>query len=160
MRSKSASRSRVARSGAVSYQLAVAGVQRAPGGQRVDAFAEDLRQLHARRQRPRGPARPQRGFADGFPELGEALDTMLRRVAGDDCRVQCADGDAGDPVRMQARLGHRLVDTGLVGAERAAALQDQGGDLVGILCGMTRSVGLVRSLVCGHGSGSYAFSAR
>ena len=32
----------------------------------------------------------------------------------------------GDPVRVQVGLGQRLVDAALVGAERAAALQEQG----------------------------------
>ena len=40
--------------------------------------------------------------------------------------VDRADRDAGDPVGMEIGLGQRLVDAGLVGAERAAALQHQG----------------------------------
>ena len=41
--------------------------------------------------------------------------------------VDGADRDAGDPVGMQVRLGERLIDAGLVGAERAATLQQQHG---------------------------------
>ena len=60
------------------------------------------------------------------PELAEAVHAGLRRIAGDDGGVDRADGDAGDPVGIDLGLGERGVDAGLVGAERAAALQHQG----------------------------------
>jgi hypothetical protein len=69
----------------------------------------------------------QRRRADGFPELPQPLDTFFRRIAGDQGRVDGADRDAGDPVRMQVRLGQGLVDAGLIRAERTAALQQQHG---------------------------------
>ncbi len=50
---------------------------------------------------------------------------LVRRVAGDDRGVDCADRDARHPVRMQAMLRERLVGADMVGAERPAALQHQ-----------------------------------
>ena len=50
---------------------------------------------------------------------------VLRRIAGDQAGVDGADRGADDPVRLDAGLMQRLVDAGLVGAERAAALQHQ-----------------------------------
>jgi hypothetical protein len=44
--------------------------------------------------------------------------------------VSSADGanrNAGHPIRMQVGFRDRLVDAGLIGAERAAALQQQNG---------------------------------
>ena len=49
----------------------------------------------------------------------------LRRVAGDEAGVDGADRGADDPVRLDAGLVQRLVDAGLVGAERAAALEHE-----------------------------------
>ena len=66
-----------------------------------------------------------RRCADRFPELAQPLDTLFRRIPGDQGRVDRADRNASDPVRVQVRFGQGLVDAGLVGAERAAALQDQ-----------------------------------
>jgi hypothetical protein len=62
---------------------------------------------------------------DGFPERAQPFDPPLRRVAGDQGRVDGADRDAGDPMRMKVRLRQRLVDTALVGPESATALQQQ-----------------------------------
>ena len=36
-----------------------------------------------------------------------------------------ADRNAGDPIGMQVGLRQRLIDAGLIGAERASALEDQ-----------------------------------
>jgi hypothetical protein len=60
-----------------------------------------------------------------LPERQQLLDTPLRRIAGDDGRIDRADGDAGDPVRRDAGLGQLLIDAGLIGAEGAAALENQ-----------------------------------
>ena len=49
--------------------------------------------------------------------------TVLGWIAGDDRRIDRADGDAGHPVGLDAGLVHRLINAGLIGAERAAALQ-------------------------------------
>jgi len=42
--------------------------------------------------------------------------------------IDGADRHAGNPVRVNAGVVQRLVDAGLIGAERAAALQHQGDD--------------------------------
>jgi hypothetical protein len=74
---------------------------------------------------------PERRNADGFPELPQSLDAPLRRIAGDQRQVHCADRNAGDPVGVQIRLCQDLIDAGLVRAEGAAALQDQRNTLEG-----------------------------
>ena len=48
-----------------------------------------------------------------------------RAVAGDQAGVDRADRGADHPVRLDAGLVQRLIDAGLVGAERPAALQHQ-----------------------------------
>jgi hypothetical protein len=60
----------------------------------------------------------------------QALARMIRsrparrsRIAG--CRYGTAFSHSLDPIRMQVGLGQSLVDAGLVGAERTAALQHQ-----------------------------------
>ena len=44
---------------------------------------------------------------------------------GDDRRIDGADRDSGNPIGMQIGLGQRLINTRLIGAERAAALKQQ-----------------------------------
>ena len=68
--------------------------------------------------------------ADRLPELAQPLHAFAFRRAGDDGGVECADRDAGQPVRPDASLVHALIDSGLVGSERAATLQHQGDDIV------------------------------
>ena len=46
-------------------------------------------------------------------------------VAGDEAGVDGADRGADDPVRLDAGLVQRLVDTRLIGAERTAALKNE-----------------------------------
>ena len=60
---------------------------------------------------------------DQLPELAQALDPPLRRIAGNDGAVDRTDRDAGDPVRQIAPLRQGLVDAGLIGTECAAALE-------------------------------------
>src|SRR5262245_18436409 len=72
------------------------------------------------------PERAPRWDADGFPEFPQFLDALLRRISSDQSRVHRADRNAGDPIGMQVCLGERLIDPGLVGAERAATLQQEG----------------------------------
>ncbi len=67
----------------------------------------------------------ERRFGDGFPELPEAFDPPFRRVAGDQGRIDGADGDSGDPMWMEVRFGKRLIDAGLIGAQGSATLQQQ-----------------------------------
>src|SRR5947209_6683523 len=57
--------------------------------------------------------------------VAPTLDPPLGRIAGDEGRVERANRDAPDPVRVQVGLGQRLIDAALVGAQRAAALQQQ-----------------------------------
>src|ERR1019366_9399617 len=53
-------------------------------------------------------------------------DALLRRVAHDQRRIDGANRNAGDPIWMQIGLRQRLIDTRLIGAKSAAALQDKG----------------------------------
>ena len=71
------------------------------------------------------PHRLRDGGADELPELPQARDALVRRVAGDQRAVDAADGDAGDPARGDAFVGERLEHARLVGTERAAALQHE-----------------------------------
>jgi hypothetical protein len=56
---------------------------------------------------------------------GQGVSTRLpfgHPLQGNDCRIDRADRDVGDPIGMYASPGERLV-TGLVGPERTRALQ-------------------------------------
>ena len=87
-----------------------------------------------------------------FQKLRSFSTRVFGRVAGDQGGVDRADGYARDPVRVQVGLGQRLVDAGLVGAESAAALQEQGDAFeVGSFARAT----LARS--CGAGSRAWTF---
>ena len=52
------------------------------------------------------------------------------KIARDKRGVDGADRNAGHPIRCDAGLGQALVDAGLVGAQRAAALQHEHGVIV------------------------------
>ena len=65
-------------------------------------------------------------LGDGFPEFAQMLDSPLRRIAGDQGGIDGADRDAGDPVGVEVSLGQGLIDAALIGAERTAALQQEG----------------------------------
>ena len=73
----------------------------------------------------RGPVEQWVG-GDLLPEAAQLFDPLGRLVARDDGRVDGADGDAGNPVGIDVGRGERLVGAGLIGAERAPTLQDQG----------------------------------
>ena len=64
-------------------------------------------------------------IGDQFPELAQPLGAPLGRIAGDQRAVDGADRYAGNPVGLIAALGQRRVDAGLIGAERASALQNE-----------------------------------
>jgi hypothetical protein len=66
------------------------------------------------------------GAADHFPEFAQPRHPVLPGVAGDDRAVDGADRNAGQPGRLDALFQQAFVDTRLVGAQRAAALQHQG----------------------------------
>jgi hypothetical protein len=89
------------------------------GDEAAMGIARLAENVAVRRERPDFP------FGDQFPEGLQLLKAPFRRIAGDDRRVDGADRNARHPIGLDARLVHRLVDAGLVGAERAAALQDQ-----------------------------------
>ena len=57
------------------------------------------------------------------PELTQPFEPLVRRVTGDQGRIDGANGGADHPVRLDAALVQRVVDTPLVGAQGAAALK-------------------------------------
>jgi hypothetical protein len=67
----------------------------------------------------------ERWMCDPAPEFLEARQALLRRVAGNQARIDGADRGADHPVRLDAGFAQRLIDADLVGAERAAALQHE-----------------------------------
>jgi hypothetical protein len=68
---------------------------------------------------------PDRILLHLLPEFAQTRQPVLRRVAGDQAGIDGADRGADNPVRLDAGLMQRLVDAGLEGAQRAAALQHQ-----------------------------------
>ena len=80
----------------------------------------------ALRQRPRRFRQsPPAMLRHRLPEGAQPLDASLRRIAGDERRIDGTDRDAGNPVGMEMGLGQGLVDPRLIGAERAAPLEQQ-----------------------------------
>src|SRR5262249_50365156 len=73
----------------------------------------------------------QRICGDLLPEAAQLGNALDRRVARNDGGVDGADGNTGDPIWMQVRLGERFIDPSLIGAERAAPLQQQSDALEG-----------------------------
>src|SRR5215470_17473812 len=69
---------------------------------------------------------PDLALGDAFPERTQPFEASLWRVAGDDRRVDGADRHAAHPARFEPTVLQRLIDPGLVGTERPAALQHQG----------------------------------
>ena len=80
------------------------------------------------------------------PERTQPLHPPPGRVPGNDRGVDRADRDAGDPVYLDRGGGQRLVDAGLVGAERTPALQHQR-HLIG-----QRQCGAAGGFDIGHGA--------
>src|SRR4051812_15449491 len=68
-----------------------------------------------------------RAMAHAIPELLEPIQAVARPVAGDQPRVDGADRRADYPVGLDPGFAEALIDAGLIGAERAAALEDQDG---------------------------------
>jgi hypothetical protein len=62
---------------------------------------------------------------DPAPEFLQLRESVLWLVAGDDGGVDRADRRSDQPVGLDPGLVQGLVDAGLVGAERAAALEDE-----------------------------------
>ncbi len=65
------------------------------------------------------------GMGDPVPELLEPRQPLGRLVSGDQAGIDGPDGGADDPVRLDAGLVQRLIDAGLIGAQRTAALQHE-----------------------------------
>jgi len=65
------------------------------------------------------------GLGDYLPKAPQLLHAVGGRIAGDQGGVDRSDRDAGHPVRMQIPLGQRLIDAPLIGAQGAAALEQQ-----------------------------------
>src|SRR5262249_21847453 len=73
---------------------------------------------------------PKIGYAewrsrDRVPKFAQRVHPLLRRIAGDDRRVDGADRDSGNPIGMQIDLGQGLINARLISPERAAALKQQ-----------------------------------
>lgn len=62
---------------------------------------------------------------DLLPEAAQACDAILRCISGDDRCVDRTDRDSGHPIGWIFGGGQRLVDAGLIAAERTAALQNE-----------------------------------
>ena len=83
---------------------------------RVACFAENVA---VRRKRPN------LSFGNRFPKRLQLTQAVLGRIAGDDGRIDSADGNARHPVRLDFGFMHGLIDTGLVSAKRATTLQNE-----------------------------------
>jgi hypothetical protein len=68
---------------------------------------------------------PDRILLHLLPELAQTRQSVLWRIAGDQAGVDGADRGADDPVRLDPGFMQRLIDAGLIRAERTAALQNQ-----------------------------------
>src|SRR5208337_3489935 len=65
---------------------------------------------------------------DAVPERAQTFESLLWRIAREQSGGNATDGDAHHPGGLTAPFGHPLVDAGMIGAERSAALQQK--DLV------------------------------
>mmetsp|Transcript_10637 Transcript_10637/g.43588 ORF Transcript_10637/g.43588 Transcript_10637/m.43588 type:complete len:509 (+) Transcript_10637:968-2494(+) len=88
------------------------------------AADQGLPGLQARGEGIRRPGHRQTGPRHARPELAQRGDAVCRLVAGDQRRIDRADGGAHQPVRRDAASVERLGHAGLVGAQGAAALED------------------------------------
>ena len=103
-------------------------------------------------EKGRGPELlERRSTAKAVPEFAQLRHAVLRRVAGDERAVDGADRCSDDPVRRDTAFDQRLVDAGLIGAERAPALQHEhrllADGVVGGLCAERLRI-CRRMLVC------------
>ena len=72
-----------------------------------------------------GGVMPDLAVGDALPEFAQLAEPGCARVAGDDRGVDGAERNPGHPIGLDPVLVQRLVNARLVGAERAASLQDQ-----------------------------------
>src|SRR5262249_18404362 len=59
------------------------------------------------------------------PELLQPINAILRLIASDQAGIDRADGCADDSIRLNVGFVQSLVDAGLIGAKRAAALKHE-----------------------------------
>ena len=116
----------------VAGALGAQGHPRAPKGQRVGLEEAIHPGSHGHGVGPHRTADPgscghlpERAVLDPAPELLKARQPLARRIAGDQAGVDGADRGADHPVGLQPDLLHRFIDAGLIGAQRAAALEHQ-----------------------------------
>src|SRR5262245_19416599 len=81
--------------------------------------------LRVVKSRPRDRQAPLRLALHAAPEFLQPLHAVFDVIAGDEAGIDGADRGADDPVGLDSRLVQRLIDADLIGAERAAALQDE-----------------------------------
>jgi hypothetical protein len=55
----------------------------------------------------------------------QLIDACFRRVASDQCPIDSANQDAGDPVGMKISLGQCLIASRLISTERTTTLEDE-----------------------------------
>ena len=65
------------------------------------------------------------GVSASVDDILSDAEACGRFVSGDDRGVDCADGNACDPIGLYVGLREGLIDARLIGAERAAALQHE-----------------------------------
>ena len=75
--------------------------------------------------------RYRRRAAHGIPELVQTLDTFFWRVTRDNGRINRSNGNTGQPVRLDARLGQPLIGTTLVCTQCTTPLKYQNRFFVG-----------------------------
>ena len=92
----------------------------AHGGERGAGLVENAARIVVGAERP-----GEQATGDTLPEFAQSRCPTVGRVAGDDGRIDGADGDAGKPSRHVAGVAQGFVGAGLIGAERPAALQHQ-----------------------------------
>ncbi len=85
----------------------------------------NLSKRHLRKSGGQRDCGPRRFALHAIPEFAKAIEAPAGFIAGDDGGVDGADGGADHPVRFDTGFVKRLIDAALVGAERAAALEDQ-----------------------------------
>ena len=68
---------------------------------------------------------PNRRLLHSLPKFLQPREPLSGFIAGNQARIDGADRGADDPIGLDALLMQRLIDPGLIGAERAATLQHQ-----------------------------------
>ena len=68
---------------------------------------------------------PRRIILHPTPEFGQRVDPLMRLIADNQTGVDGSDRCADDPIRFDAGLMQRLIDTRLIGSKGAPALEDE-----------------------------------